>query len=86
MVNNTKGCKYFVDNDGLKYLFPILAGKALKVKDPEINLQTKFKAVGIVYNLLISGIEGYEKRIAGKFCAKNGKNIVKMFVLRAEIA
>lgn len=70
----------------MKYLFPILAGKALKSKDPEISLQTKFKALGIVYNLLICSLEGYVDRISGKFSEKNGKNLIKVFELRGLIA
>jgi hypothetical protein len=70
---------------GLKYIFPILAGKALKGKEPESALDVKLKAIGIIYNLKNSNVANIGERILGKFIENDGKNLEKLLELRLDI-
>jgi hypothetical protein len=84
VVNNPQGCKYFLDNQGLKYIFPIFAGKALKSKDPEIQKDTTKRAISMIFNLVLYLPDQQKLRILGKFVEKNCKNFLTLLNFRAK--
>lgn len=72
IVNSERACRYLIDNKGLKFVFPILAGKALKNKGMKEN------SITIIFNLLIHLDASYRERVIHKF---NGNSFEYLSVL-----
>ena len=82
---NSLGSRYFVDNMGLKYLFPIFMRKALKTRDPEQSKSITKTCVGMILNLLIYNDEQYRQRVIMKLKEKNYEKLQWSFEIRGEI-
>lgn len=67
-------------------MFPILQGKALKEKDPEVNFETKRRVIEIAFNLFSSESEKISQRIKAKLLESSGENLLKCLEFRQEIS
>ena len=85
VTTNPRGCRYFLENKGLRYIFPILNKKALKSKDAEIQFDTTKRALSIIFNLVLYLDENNRLRVLLKLLEKQGKTLVGLFKTRDEI-
>ena len=71
LINNAKGCKFFIDAKGLKLLFPIFMHKALKEKNPDEQRTLDDHSIAILFNLCLYLDDIEFLRLVAKFKENN---------------